>query len=179
MIDIRDPQLYLDWSETELSEHIKMLRDLQSKKLGITPLPTKDRLSKMFDPESDNFMGMGMSMFEFLAAGKVREIQDNIMSQDREERNRRMALIIEMSAELKMILGKTRFATRMAEGAIEDVIKGDWNGLRIMADHFAFEDEHESTRQQYAPIYERFAQLCQEAFDKRPGAEELVPPPKN
>ena len=90
-----------------------------------------------------------------------------------------MDLIVELAAELAKSRSKRGSGTRLAEAVIEDVIKGDWSGVRVLGESFKFEDEHESLRMREGPIYAKFVALCQKAFDTRPGAEELATAPKN
>lgn len=179
MIDLQDPAFYADWSEEDLKNHIAKLREILGKKQGIEPLPPKERILQMFDPHGEDFLGTGMTLTEWVAANRIQEIRSNIIFQTSTERRRRMDLLIEMSAELAKIKGQTRFATSLARGVIEDVIKGDWNGLRIMAEYFTFKDEDADLRNHEGPIYARFAELCRKGFEDRPGAEEVAEAPKN
>lgn len=125
----------------------------------------------MLDPDAKNWLGTGLSMQEFFAARRVQEIQNSIIFQDREEERRRIELIVELAGELNAIRQRTNFSMLLAEGAIEDVIRGEWGKLREVGEQHRFEDESERIRAEYAPIYSRFVELCQKGFESRPGAE--------
>ncbi len=170
-IDISDPTLYAAMSEEELATHIKNLQEILRLRKGQRALPTRNLLQEMLDPAGDNFMGMGMSLMEFMTAGHVMEVQNNLVFQGVEERLRRLSLIVELGTELTKIREKTQFATRLAQGVIEDIIRGDWWAVRDQARHFAFEGEDAWLRETQGPIYAQFAVLCQKAFDTRPEAK--------
>lgn len=179
MIDIDDPELYRDWSEEELAKHVKKLQTILALKQGKRQLPTKDDILKMADPDGNNFLGTGMTLQDFLAAYRLLDVQSNLLFQDLEERRRRVGLIIELGAALVEIRKQTLFAVGLAEGVIEDVVRGDWRMLREHAKMFRFEHESEDLRKTYGPIYAAFAAVCQKAFDTRPGASEVLPALKN
>lgn len=178
-MDLRDPAFYASWSEEELEAHIKALRDILSKKQGLPTAPAKERLLEFFNPAGANFMGSGMSLAEWSAAHTVTQLQNVLTFQERPEIRRRLDLIIELGAEYKAIEAQTRFSTSFAKAVIEDIIKGDWFGVRITGESLRFEDEHPETRDRYAPIYKRFSELAMKAFNTRPGAEDVSAVPKN
>lgn len=178
-VDLKDPAFYASWSEEELEAHIKVLRDILSKKQGFPTKPPKERLLEFFNPEGTNFLGSGMTLAEWSAAHTITQLQNVFTFQERPEIRRRLDLIIELGAEYKAIEAQTRFSTAFAKMVIEDIIKGDWYGVRINGESLRFEDEHPETRARYAPIFKRFAELAMKAFNTRPGAEDVRDVPKN
>lgn len=160
----------------QLREVAKQLQKMAYRKEGGSRELSKDRLSQLLDVESDNFMGTGLSLQEFLLCGKVDELANSFATQDKDERKRRLGFVVKLGAELDRMRSKgLQFGTALAEAAIESVILGDWKMVKDWANDFTFEHEHEQTRQTYAPLYAPFVGLLQEAFESRPKAE---PSPK-
>lgn len=168
--DIRDPKLYESWTEEDLREHIKTLKGILRAKDGSKPEPTRDLLKSVLDPTNGNFLGTGLSLQEWLIAGRLRDFQESFVSQDRGEKKRRMKFLILMSVELVKIREVSRFSTAQAEAAIECVIEGDWQMLNTWAKGFTFEEDGPEAAARYGPLWARFRELCLEAFQTRPGA---------
>lgn len=162
-------------SPEELREAAKQLQNMAYRKEGGNRDLSKERLSKLLDVESEDFMGTGMTLHDFMLCGRLDELSHSFATQDKDERRRRLGFIIRLGAELDKIKQKGPFATGLAEAGIESVILGDWSMVREWADHFEFKDEHESIREAYATLYVAFVGLLREAFDTRPEAE---PAPK-
>ena len=97
------------------------------------------------------------------------------LTQDKDERRRRLGFIIRLGAELDKIKQQGPFATRLAEAGIESVILGDWNMVREWADHFEFKEDGDDPQGHYRALYRAFVGLLREVFDTRPEAE---PPPR-
>lgn len=176
-IDIRDPDLYADWSYEDLGEHINALRELQKRKGGFEN--TGQKLSEMLDPKTDNFLGSGQTMAEWVAASDLQRLAASFHRADRQERKRRLQYVIQLSCLLQQIEAISIFATAFARGAIEAIIEGDWAGVRLQSTHSQeWDQDFEHLPQEARDLWEAFATVCAEAFDTRPGA--CAPPrPKN
>ncbi len=163
-----------DLPPDELREGIEQLRKALDRKLGQGPRADKARLKELLSTEGDNFFGSNLSMSDYLTCLTLDGVSRALIMQDRPERRRRMGFVIKLAAELERIIQEVGlYATGLAEGAIEDVILGDWRSVHYYATDFCtFKDEHEDTRDRYGPAYASFAALLQEAFDTRPEAEE-------
>jgi len=153
--------------EDKLLEVIRELQDTLRERRGETTL------ASLLNPLSDNFMGSGMTLQEFVLKGRIDIWQRSFVNQPRPEKKRRLNLLIRLSVELTKIREQTIVATGLAESALEDLIEGDWAMLKEWASHFSFEDEHEEVRVRYAPLYAKFAEICKEAYESRSGAEGL------
>lgn len=81
----------------------------------------------------------------------------------REERQARVQTIIELSVELERIRKESIFATRLAQGVIEDVIEGDWTGALQLGFHFLFEEEIDQLRVAEAPRWAGFVEIIRVA----------------
>jgi hypothetical protein len=159
-------------SPEELREAAKQLQNMAHRKEGGNREYSKERLSKLLDIESDNFLGTGMSLQDFMLCGLVEDINHSFVTQMKPERKRRLGFIRKLAAELDRILVDGHlFGSAIAEGGIGAVILGDWSEVKDIAEEFRFTDEDEHTRNTYAPIYANFVGLLQEAFDTRPEAE--------
>jgi hypothetical protein len=153
--------------EDKLLEVIRELQDTLRERRGETTL------SSLLNPLSDNFLGSGMTLQEFLLKGQVDVWRRSFVNQPRPERKRRLGLLIRLSAELLKVREQTSFGTGLAEAVLEDLIEGDWKMLREWAKHFSFEDEDEEIRAKYIPIYAKFVGLCKEGYEDQPGVEGL------
>jgi len=160
----------------ELREVIKRARKALDRQLGEGIRADKDRLKELLDTQGDNFMGSGMPMQEYMLCLDLDTLNRSFVRQMRPERKRRLKFVILLSAELERIRREVGiFASGLAEGAIEDVLGGDWRRAMEYAKDLDFKHEGGETQEVYGPAYACFAALLQEAFDTRPGAET---PPK-
>lgn len=169
-VDVTDPRLYESMSVEQLDEHIASLRKLRIARGGSREVPSRDGLAKMLDPDGDNFCGSGLTMREFMMAMDIQALNSSFLRQGREEKRRRLGYVIRLSVALAKITEVSVWATRLAEGAIEDVIDGDWAGVRECAKDFAGAGgflEHVGPDLQ--ALWRSFASVLQEAFDTRPG----------
>jgi hypothetical protein len=166
-----DHRLYATLTDAEIEVAIQALRDEKSKRRGYEPAFQPQQLHEMLDINGPNFMGTGLSLPELLASGRLQAFMNSLGEQSRDERHRRLKYLVLLGAELAKIRETETFATGLAEMAIEDLIKGDWAGVRSLADGFRFTDEHPSISSRYAPLYARFAELLDEAFATRSGTE--------
>jgi hypothetical protein len=166
-----DPRVYKSFSDAEIEAAIKALQDERSLRRGVEPIPSAAKIRDLFDATSSNFMGTGMTMTELMLSERLKAFRNSLGEQSREERRRRLDYVIKLSVELAKIQEVGPFATRLAEGAIGDLIQGEWANVKIMAGHFRFEEESEDLRSRYAPLYVEFVRLLEEAFATRPGTE--------
>jgi len=159
----------------ELREVIKRARKALDRQLGEGIRADKDRLKELLDTTSDNFMGSGLSMQEYMLCMDLDTLNRSFTRQMRPERKRRLKYVILLSYELERIRREVGiFASGLAEGAIEDVLGGDWRRAREFAGDLVFEMEGGETQEVYGAAYAVFRELLQEAFNTRPEAE-VVP----
>lgn len=177
-IDLKDPQLYADWTYDELDGHIKALQELKRRKGGYNKPASKKRLTEMLDPKSDDFMGSGMRLDEWWQSMQIDKLNNSFHRQERPEKERRLRGIIRLSSILVQIEDISIVGTAHAQGAIQDVIEGDWSGLRWMTERDYWGEDTKYWRDDVKPLWESFRLLLKEVFDTRPGAVQ-PPPPKN
>lgn len=176
VIDVKDPELYVDWTVEQLDEHIAELRKIRDAKSGSRGFPNRGTFTEFLDPKSDNFCGSGLTMVEFMLTMDMQRLHTSFHRQMRPERNRRLGYIVKLAKVLSQIEAKSLQATGLARGAIEDVIDGDWFGVHQSAKDFRAEEvEFFGVRDpELQVLWTQYADLLQEAFDTRP---EAPPPP--
>lgn len=157
-----------DLKNKSVDELKAVIKELQ---LALNEKQGKKGLAALLDP--DNFMGTGQTQAEFLAQGMIEVWHRSFSNQNRQEKKRRLKYLVRLSAELEHIREQTNQSTGLAEGILEDVIEGDWKMVKVMAEHFTFEDEHPEMRDRYAPIYAKFTAICREACEDRPEVKSL------
>jgi hypothetical protein len=116
--------------ETQLEARFKKLselagEDLTREALDATPSEQKMEFLRWLDPSSDNFLGSGMSMQEYMMKRNVVDYNRNMMSQMNDEKRRRLQLIIRIAVALHNIRTEDLHGTASLERAIEDIIKGE------------------------------------------------------
>ena len=94
----------------------------------------------------------------------IGRFQSSWSEQDTEERNRRFHHIVEMVAEYKLILTKTRHASMWCRTAIEGVINGDTDEIRHFIDMYEMNSEDPGWKEKFDPVYEKFLDLVREAI---------------
>ena len=124
----------------------------------------RTRLAELIGADSTNFLGTGLTMREFLRLGHAEKMTAAWCLQPREEQQRRLLAVIQLSIELGRIREITAFSTRLAELAIESVIEGDWKMVEEWADLFTFGAETEALRQRSAPVFAVFRELLLQAL---------------
>lgn len=135
----------------------------------------KDKLKEFMDPKGDNFMGTGMSLQEMIMLGRGKEIERSYVIADKEERERRLSLVLELAVVLGEILGTgERFGTGILRQDIGAVILGDWDDVKTGLSFSEGEglEEHSYTR--CPDLYAQFYAILRRAHETRPGGE--VPP---
>lgn len=88
---------------------------------------------------------------------------------NRPERKHRIKYVLQLSAELERIKAQSIQATLIGQAAIEDLIEGNYREMIVLHDDLSFADEDEEFREKYVPLWIRFRELLQEAYDRRPG----------
>lgn len=178
VIDVKDPELYVDWTIEQLDEHLAELRKIRDAKSGSPGFPNRKTFKELLDPEGDNFCGSGLTMPEFLLTMDMQRLHTSFYRQMRPERNRRLNYIVKLAKVLAQIEARSIQATGLARGAIENVIDGDWFGVRQCSKDFREEEvEFFGVRDpELQALWTQFADLLQEAFDTRPEAP--LPPTK-
>lgn len=128
------------------------------------------RFLELLGSTSNNFLGTGLTMEQFIQLHTAEEIAASWALQDKKERKRRLHLVMELCAELAKIKERVNFATGLAECGIEAVIKGDWSSVKDWANDLRFLDENEPLQKEYGAVYARFCELLQQAYATRPEA---------
>ena len=105
------------------------------------------------------------SVFE---EGYERAFKRSWFTADRTERKHRIKYVALLSAELEKIRAVDIFGTGLGEGAIEQLIEGNYDEMMQYCGDFAFDDEAD-VRARYAPLWKRFRELLTEAYERRPG----------
>jgi hypothetical protein len=121
------------------------------------------RLEEMLGADSTNFLGTGLTLREAMQLYSAEKLSRSWVLQPREERRRRLAAVVRLSAELELLRQTESFATRLAEMAIESVIEGDWKMVEEWAEHFAFGDECDEIRVRGSAVYATFRELLLQA----------------
>ena len=85
---------------------------------------------------------------------------------NRPERKHRIKYVLLLSAELERIKAQSIQATLLGQAAIEDLIEGNYREMIVLRSDLSFDDEF---RDRYVPLWARFRELLQEAYDRRPG----------
>lgn len=177
--EIDDPELYEQWSYEALDAHIKKLQEVRDRKGGHKKLPSRRRLSEMLDPSSDDFMGSGLPLHQFMQAMDLDRFERSFHRQDRKEKNRRLKYLLRASSTLAEIEGMNIQATGLGHSAVEDLIEGDWSGIRSLAIDFAKPDWIGEIGIRNNPelqgLWQVFANTLMEAFDTRPGVAKPQP----
>ena len=124
----------------------------------------REKILRYLDPNSENFMGSGMTMKQFSLVGYAEKTERSFARQNVGERRRRMDLMIRMAVELTKIREVNGFGTRLGESMIEDVIEGDLKGLHIFTEFFEMKDFEDVRRQEMVDLWSGFAALVKEAI---------------
>ena len=99
--------------------------------------------------------------------GYKRSFERSWFSADRAERKHRIKYVVLLSAELEKIRSQNIHATALGEGAIEQLIEGNYDEMMRYREDFIFDGEEYCEK--YASLWERFRQLLEEAYVRRPG----------
>jgi hypothetical protein len=99
--------------------------------------------------------------------GYQRSFERSWFSADRAERKHRIKYVVLLSAELEKIRSQNIHATALGEGAIEQLIEGNYDEMMRYREDFIFDGEEYCEK--YASLWERFRQLLEEAYVRRPG----------
>jgi len=153
--------------------------------------PDKFDLLAWMSPTSNDFLGSGMNMREWMLANDIQRFTQSWSQQDRKERKRRLHFITEMVHEQQRIheahgtfLEGTWYVQSGAfmESAIEAVIEGDKKQLKDAAEWYSVEGftrnfggpNAEESGRHWGEIYAKFTKLCQDAHDSWPTGEEPI-----
>lgn len=125
-------------------------------------------LGEFFDVKGDNFLGSGMSFTDWNRTADFLRYERWYGTQVQEEQRRRMKYIVAMAAEHERLCERDRFASAWSERCIEAVIEGDWNDVKMWAEHLKFEQEGPNIRNVAAPNFAKFVEIALEAYETRP-----------
>lgn len=135
-------------------------------------LPSREDIPKFlggfFDLNGNNFLGSGMSYFEWSRTSDFLRYERCLITQTREEKARRMKYLVRMAAEQERIEAQDIFATRWSQACIEAVIEGDWNAVEMWTKELTFEKEHPHIKELAARRFVKFVEIAKEALDTRP-----------
>ena len=120
-------------------------------------------LKNYLDPKSDNFLGTGMNLQEFMLAGYLRTLTNSFPTLSGPAKKNRLRIIIELSAELKRIRDIDIFSCMLGEAAIEEVINGNTEDIQRLADLFRFTSECDEIKERYVPLWATFVGLLEMA----------------
>lgn len=116
--------------ETQLEARFKTLSEIAGEEatqraLDANPSEEKMTMLRWLDPKGDDFLGSGMSLQEYMTKRRIEDYNSNIASQMRDEQQRRMRLIVQLSVEYHRIRSQDLHGTALLENAIEEIIKGE------------------------------------------------------
>ena len=103
-------------------------------------------------------------MFERVGEHRLKAFMASWFMAERDDRKRRLTVVMQLSLELQKIREVSGFATRLGEAAIESVIEGDIAVMRTWAESFAFEDEDLGIRMRYEPLWRAFRRTLEAAL---------------
>lgn len=98
------------------------------------------------------------------------KIEGSWAFQGRNEQRRRMGFVLRLAEELKKIRdGGTRFSSLWAEWAIEAIITGNLEDLKMwgidgLSEAGFNENAGPEAAARYAPVYANFREICEEAY---------------
>jgi hypothetical protein len=142
---------------------------LEVKDGGMPDRKTLERMRGTFlDPKGGNFLGSGMDALEWIAMSNILNFDRWQGTQCREERRRRMQYLIPLCAEQERLVTENLQATGLSEHLIEDLIGGDWNGVKMGIEILKFREERGEYRSLQAKRFAKFVEIAQEAYDTRP-----------
>lgn len=101
----------------------------------------EEKFHEWFAEGTRNFFGSGLTAGEFLLLGFAERFKRSFGQQRLDERRRRLWFVTELSIQLRGIRCSTNFATALAESAIMEVVEGDWDMVKMWAEHFG-KDPH-------------------------------------
>lgn len=149
-----------DGLDADVVERAKQSFDFEAKR------DLKDWLST----EGSNFLGTGMSFQEWFVHQRVEEYANSFAAQDRDERRRRLNLVIRLGRELCNIREENLFSTMMGESAIEAVILGKWDEIKDYGTWLSFKAEFVDDPDQgdyYSRLWSRFREILAETYQHR------------
>lgn len=117
----------------------------------------------MTDPKPRAIDDAIHQMFLRVGEHRLKAFMGSWFMAEKDERRKRLALVMELSVELERIREHSIFATGTAVAAIEAVIEGDLAGMKIWAESFSFEEEGEDIRTRYAPLWRSFRETLEAA----------------
>lgn len=131
----------------------------------------KEKLEEYMDTEGDNFMGTGMSLKDLMTFGKAKEIERSYVIADRDEQERRLTAVIELSVVLGEILARGEvFGTAILRSNIDDAISGDWDSILTWVEYHETGDGGRSHAKTRCPsLYANFYAILRRLHDSRPG----------
>lgn len=135
----------------------------------------RDKVKEWLSAGSKNFMGMGVSLEEFMRLGMAERFQRSWGEQHPKERKRRLGYITELSAEYERICEINIGGTAWITTAIEAIIEGD---LRRLKDYHSLMVDREFRPRAHAE-WTRVVELCEAAIASWPEDGRLEPEGSN
>ena len=128
----------------------------------------------------------GRPMKEALQKVEERQYRASFRNQTRHEKQRRLTFVREMSLEWQRLMDADQnFCMAWVRGAVEEVIQGDWDGLKIAIDALRFKGTDRVWAEREREVFAPFVNIAQNAYESRPksGAapfwEQGEPPSRN
>lgn len=138
----------------------------------------KMKLLDWLDPTGSDFLGTGLSMREYFLSDGIERHRRSFCSQMRDEKDRRLDLIIRLAVEYRRICDQDRFGTAALTGAMHDIILGEKadafdERVRWMLDHKldypgCSDEEREIWRERFADrdeLWRPAIWICREYTD--------------
>lgn len=146
-----------DAEDEEHPEDIVRAASNEPKLLDSKRAEIKSIMDKLFPPGWE----------EMFVRRQVMKFKRSWAEQPTEVRKLRMRYVLQMAAELAEIRKTTGFSTAFCEWAIEAVITGDPDDLRLAMDMISEKGFEENAGDElgarYAPLFAKFRDICEEA----------------
>lgn len=159
-----------DWENRflALAEATEASSEVVEEAINTFPSEGRERILRLLDPKSPNFMGSGMALADFIRHGHLLEYMQSWTNQTRKECKRRLHYVIKLSVALENIKQVSVFSTALGEAAIECVIRGKEDEVVVWIDAFSFSEEGQEVQDKYTPLWEPFTTLLRECVNTWP-----------
>lgn len=144
-------------------------------------------LRDFFGLDGGEFMDTGLTLKEWWATRNLERIANSYVQQDRTEQRRRRELVVKIVLEGTRIREIDMFGSIVVESAVENVMEGDWKGVKEDIEWCTFkgtfvpsrkEDletlspetlkEYRERERHYAELWRPFKKLLEIAYAGRP-----------
>jgi hypothetical protein len=101
-------------------------------------------------------------LMDLVRRGNAERLARSYTLATRAERQARLRAVIALSVELDRIQSISIYATALGNGAIGDVIEGDWDEVESVMGDLAFEDSTPEVRRDYVPLWAKFREILRD-----------------